>query len=143
TELIINAAGPFAPSISKMIDLELPIRPRRGLIFISERVKRIVTGNVLCAQYIAAKHLSNGDGPPPPPYGIGLALGQTKSGNLLIGSSREFKGFDKRVEPELITAIANHASRIVPGLNNARIIRTMVGFRPVTDDGLPIIDKAP
>ena len=73
TELIVNAAGPFAPSIAKMVGITLPIQPRRGVILISEKIKPIVHGNILCAQYIAAKHLADGDEKNDPPFGIGLS----------------------------------------------------------------------
>lgn len=140
TPLVINAAGPFATEVASMVNVTLPIKPRRGIILISERTRPIVTGNVLCSQYIATKHAANGeDGIPP----IGLSLGQTKSGNLLIGGSREFVGFNKKVEPRLFQAIAEHAARIAPSIKNVRLIRTMIGFRPYTGDGLPIIDYAP
>lgn len=142
TELVINAAGPFAPKIAKMVGIGLTIMPRRGVILISEKVKPMIRGNILCSQYIAAKHLTNRDGNDVPPFGIGLSLGQTDSGNLLIGGSREFVGFNKSVEPEVLSAIAAHASRIAPSLNTVRIIRSMVGFRPFTRDGLPIIDES-
>lgn len=141
TELVVNAAGPFASKIAEMGGIGLTIMPRRGVILISEKVKPIIHGNILCSQYIAAKHLEGSD-TNNPPYGIGLSLGQTESGNLLIGGSREFKGFDKAVEPEVLSAIAAHASRIAPALKQTRIIRTMVGFRPFTGDGLPIIDES-
>ena len=140
TELVINAAGPFAPKIAEMVGTGLPIIPRRGVILISEKVKSMVHGNILCSQYIATKHLSNNVDAPS--YGIGLSLGQTESGNLLIGGSREFRGYDKVVEPDVLSAIAKHACRIVPSLNFIRIIRTMTGFRPFTTDGLPIISEA-
>ncbi|MBP2079259.1 NAD(P)/FAD-dependent oxidoreductase [Oceanobacillus polygoni] len=141
TELVINAAGPFAPKIAEMVGVGLPIIPRRGVILISEKVKPMVHGNILCSQYIATKHLSNNTDAPS--YGIGLSLGQTESGNVLIGGSREFKGYDKAVEPEVLTAIAMHARRIAPFLDSIRIIRTMAGFRPFTSDGLPIISETP
>ncbi len=141
TELVVNAAGPFASKIAEMAGIGLTIMPRRGVILISEKVKPLIHGNILCSQYIAAKHLEERD-PNDPPYGIGLSLGQTESGNLLIGGSREFKGFDKAVGPEVLSAIAAHASRIAPALKQTRIIRTMVGFRPFTGDGLPIIDES-
>ncbi|MEC5425226.1 FAD-dependent oxidoreductase [Virgibacillus sp. C22-A2] len=142
TELVINAAGPFASKIANMAGVDLTIRPRRGVILISERVKQIVNGSILCSQYIAAKHLTNRNDKKEPPFGIGLSLGQTESGNLLIGGSREFKGFDKSVELSILSAIASHASRIVPSLNSIQIIRSMVGFRPFTSDGLPIVDES-
>lgn len=141
TELVINAAGPFAPSIAQMVGVDLPIQPRRGVILISEKIKPVVHGNILCSQYIAAKHLTTeNEGPP---FGIGLSLGQTDSGNLLIGGSREFVGFNKYADSEVLTAIAAHASQIVPSLQSVRIIRSMVGFRPFTGDGLPIVDETP
>jgi len=143
TELVINAAGPFAPSIARMVGIDLPIQPRRGVILISEKINPVVRGNILCSQYIAAKHLTTNTEDNVPPFGIGLSLGQTESGNLLIGGSREFVGFDKSAQPEVLSAIAAHASSIVPSLNSVRIIRSMVGFRPYTGDGLPIIDFAP
>lgn len=141
TELVINAAGPFSPKIAEMAGIGLDIMPRRGVILISEKVNPMIKGNILCSQYIAAKHLE-GSNENDSPYGIGLSLGQTDSGNLLIGGSREFKGFLKSVDPEVLFAIATHASRIAPALKNIRIIRSMVGFRPFTSDGLPVIDES-
>mgnify|MGYP001477241368 CR=1 FL=1 len=145
TEIVINAAGPFAPAIGEMAGVSIPIKPRRGMILISEKTPPLVNGSVLCSQYILAKHLSlaNGGAKESNPYGIGLSLGQTNAGNLLIGGSREFKGFDSSFDPDLATAIASHAIRIVPALARLRIIRAMIGFRPYTGDGLPIIAEAP
>lgn len=143
TEFVINAAGPFAPNIAKMVGIDLSIKPRRGVILISEKVKPVIYGNILCSQYIAAKHLTDTEAQNIPPFGIGLALGQMESGNLLIGGSREFTNFNKTAKPEVLSAIAAHASRIVPSLARVRIIRSMVGFRPFTGDGLPVIDESP
>lgn len=143
TETVINAAGPFASEIGKLTDTEVPIKPRRGVILITEKIAPFLIGNVLCAQYITAKHLQKDGVPSDNPFGIGLSLGQTESGNLLIGGSREFQGFDRNLQPEILSAIASHASRIFPALGKIRIIRSMVGFRPYTGDGLPIIDEAP
>ncbi|EZH66499.1 hypothetical protein DH09_11265 [Bacillaceae bacterium JMAK1] len=138
TETVINACGPFASSIARFSGVPMNIKPRRGVILISEKVDPIVNGSLLDAQYIAAKHLSGQQ----PEYGIGLSLGQTDSGNLLIGGSREFVGFNKHVHSDVLHAIAYHACKVVPALTNIRIIRSMVGFRPFTGDGLPIIDRS-
>ncbi|MFC4559852.1 NAD(P)/FAD-dependent oxidoreductase [Virgibacillus kekensis] len=141
TDLVINAAGPFAPSIAEMVGTTLTIIPRRGVILITERIPRTINGNILCSQYIATKHLTDRSNDNTPPYGIGLSLGQTATGNLLIGGSREFKGFDREVGPDVVAAIAAHACRIAPSLKSVRVIRTMTGFRPFTPDGLPVIDE--
>ncbi|WP_158591713.1 NAD(P)/FAD-dependent oxidoreductase [Oceanobacillus halophilus] len=142
TELVINAAGPFAGEIAEMVGVPLTIIPRRGVILISEKVPPMIHGNILCSQYIAAKHQSEEYGKAPP-FGIGLSLGQTDSGNLLIGGSREFTGYNKEINPELLASIASHAIRMVPSLGNVQIIRSMIGFRPFTGNGLPIIDEVP
>ena len=141
TRLVINAAGPFAGEIADMVDLKLPIKPRRGVILITEKLAPFLKGSMLCSQYILTKHLSGTEAPPP--YGIGLSLGQTESGNLLIGGSREFVGFDTDVKAAVPKAIAQYAASIVPVIKNVKVIRMMCGFRPFTGDGLPIIDKAP
>lgn len=140
TDLVIHAAGPFANELMEPLDVSLPIKPRRGVILITEKSAPLVRGSMLCSQYIMAKHLT-GDNTSAPPYGIGMSLGQTESGNLLIGGSREFVGFDRDVKTDIMTEIARHATRIVPALKNRRLIRTMTGFRPYTGDGLPIIDR--
>src|SRR5699024_594238 len=141
TNLVINAAGPFASNIAEMVGVRLPIEPRRGAILITERVEPILNGSMFSSRYIAAKHVV-GDHEMPA-YGVGLSLGQTESGNILIGGAREFVGFDKTIPMKVVEAIAEHAQKIAPSLGDVKIIRTMAGFRPFTGDGLPIIDETP
>lgn len=143
TGLVVNAAGPFAAHVGQLANVHVPVQPRRGTILISEAVPRVVRGCLLDAQYIASKHLGSVQDATSPPHGVGLSLGQTASGNLLIGGSREFAGFDKKPSLSVISTIARHAARIAPQLASIRIIRSMTGFRPYTGDGLPIIDWAP
>lgn len=141
TRCVINAAGPFAGRIGDRAGIATPVVPRRGSILISDAQPPLIRGNLLCAQYVAAKHLADMPGAEAaPPYGIGLSLGQTESGTLLIGGSREFSGFDKRTPRNVLVQIAKHAARIVPDLGQVRILRAMTGFRPYTGDGLPIIE---
>lgn len=139
-DVVINAAGPWAGVVAERAGIGTPIRPRRGTILITEPVPPLLNGILLCAQYVAAKHLYAVSGEAPP-YGVGLSLGQSAAGNLLIGGSREFADFDREVPGELITTIARHATRIVPGLAGTRLLRAMTGFRPSTGDGLPIIEQ--
>ena len=64
--------------------------------------------------------------------------GVAASGGLLIGSTREFAGFDRSTTLAGIEAVARHARRIMPALATVNIIRTFAGLRPYTPDGLPI-----
>ena len=58
---------------------------------------------------------------PEQPQSAGLSLGQTRSGTLLIGGSREFAGYDITPNVKLAKDIANVAVRILPVLKNTHI----------------------
>ncbi|HIE30567.1 TPA: FAD-binding oxidoreductase, partial [Candidatus Poribacteria bacterium] len=54
-EMVINAAGVYAPFIGKMVGVEIPIIPRRGQILVTEPLPPLINCIMLCACYIAAK----------------------------------------------------------------------------------------
>lgn len=142
---VILAAGPHTPAIARQAGCDLPIRPRRGQLIVTEPLPPVVRGNINCARYIASKlnpALLEADDPAAR-MGIGLSLGQTDAGNLLIGGSREFVGFDRSTVPGVIQAILQHAMRMFPALGGVRAIRTLAGLRPYTPDSLPIIGHDP
>ena len=72
-----------------------------------------------------------------------MALEQTSEGGLLIGSTREFVGFDKRVTEIGFRTVTSHAARIVPALKKIRAIRTFAGLRPYTPDGKAFMGAVP
>ncbi|MFZ5754736.1 MAG: NAD(P)/FAD-dependent oxidoreductase, partial [Bacillota bacterium] len=140
--VVINAAGAWAPQIGSMVGLDIPIKPRRGQIIITEPVPPYVTGDVLSAQYIVAKYnpdLIKNSESRAIQLGVGLALSQTEKGNILIGATREFVGYDVKTTREGIKEILKNATRLVPGLKEINFIRTMGGLRPYTPDGLPLL----
>ena len=73
--------------------------------------------------------------------GVGFAVEQTANGNILIGSTREFVGFDKHTTYEGIRTIASNIVRVIPKIENLHMIRAFAGLRPHTPDGLPILGK--
>jgi len=137
TDIVINAAGIYAPEIGRMVSLDIPIKPRRGQLLVTESVPRILNGVLISAKYIAAKFnpsLAETEGE-------GISIEQTVSGNILIGSTREFVDFNKNITPEGINSIAKHIIILFPQLKEINIIRTFAGLRPYTPDGLPILGK--
>lgn len=145
-DIVLLAAGAWTPALGQMAGINIPIVPRKGQILVSEPLPPMIRGNVLSGSYIASKHnpdLAKNDGSIARKLGIGLSLGQTKNGNLLIGGSREFAGYDRGTTAEAVRAIAENAVRLFPALKNVRIIRTYAGLRPYTPDGLPILGPAP
>lgn len=137
TKRVVNAAGVYAPEIGKMVDLHIPITPRRGQLLVTEALPPFLNRCLLSAGYIAAKYdpgLAEGET-------IGISIEQTGNGNLLLGSTREFVGFDKRTTPDAMKRIAVETTRIIPRLKDAHIIRAFAGLRPFTTDGLPILGE--
>ena len=136
------AAGAWSPLVAEKLGLKIPIKPRRGQIVITEPIAPYVRGNLLSGQYIVAKYhpeiLANAEDPAVR-LGVGLSLTQTAKGEVLIGATREFAGYDLRNTREAIREILKNASRLVPGLTDLHIIRVMAGLRPYTPDGLPLV----
>jgi sarcosine oxidase subunit beta len=137
TDTIVNATGADAEGIGALVDLNIPIKPRRGQILVTEAAPQFLGRGLLSAGYIAAKFDPN----LAKTHGVGISMDQTSSGNLLLGSTREFVGFDKRTTYEGITNILRNTSKIIPRLKNMHIIRSFAGLRPYTPDGLPILGK--
>jgi sarcosine oxidase subunit beta len=139
TKRVVNAAGVHAPEIGRMVGVEIPIRPRRGQIVVTEAYAPLLQRGLLSAKYIAAKYnpalAETGD--------LGISIEQTKSGGFLLGSTREFVGFDRRTTWSAMQRIAVQTSRILPALRDFRVIRTFAGLRPSTPDGLPILGPVP
>lgn len=133
-DLVVNAAGVFAAEIAGMVDVHLPITPRRGQLVVTEPVPPMLPHCLLSARYIAAKY-----NPALAKDGQGISMEQTENGNLLLGSTREFVGFDRNTTPEAIGNIVRQTTRIIPDLAKVQAIRTFAGLRPYTPDGLPIL----
>ena len=74
-------------------------------------------------------------------YGIALVFEPTESQNFLIGSSREFKGYDKKVSSKVNRLIAQRAIHFYPKLKDMNLIRTYCGLRPFTEEHLPIVGE--
>lgn len=134
-DVVVNAAGVRAPDIGKMADLEIPIKPRRGQLVVTQACRPMLSHCVISAKYIAVKFnpdlaSENGEG---------VSMDQTANGNFLLGATREFVGFDNRTTMAGLKQITTHATRMIPDLKQVGILRTFAGLRPFTPDGLPIL----
>jgi D-amino-acid dehydrogenase len=58
---------------------------------------------------------------------------------VVLGATREDAGFDDRVTAGGLGGLLAAAAGLAPGLADATVVRTRVGFRPVTPDGLPLL----
>ena len=74
-------------------------------------------------------------------YGIALVHEATESQNFLLGSSREFTGFDTKVDHKIIRLIARRAIEYFPQMKDMNVIRSYAGLRPWTPDHLPVLSE--
>lgn len=133
--IVVNAAGVLAPQIKTIVPLDIPIKPRRGQILVTEAVDPLAKCCMLSAGYIAAKF----DPAAARRSGTGVSIDQTAKGNLLIGSTREFVGYNRQTTLDGLVQIAHRARQIIPSLQGLKVIRSFAGLRPYTPDGLPIL----
>ncbi|HDR7686970.1 NAD(P)/FAD-dependent oxidoreductase [Bacillus toyonensis] len=139
---VVNAAGVWAPKIGQMLDVNIPIEPRKGHIIVASRQQHVGCRKVMEFGYLISKFggkrkvdaLTE-------KYGVALVFEPTESQNFLIGSSREFVGFQTRINNEVIKCIANRAIRFYPKMADMMVIRSYAGLRPWTEDHLPIISR--
>lgn len=139
---VINAAGIWAPSIGEMIGISIPIVPRKGHIIVSSRAVPVGMRKVMEFSYLMSKFGGERKvDAETEKYGVALVFEPTYSQNFLIGSSRQFVGFDTKVDMDVMHCVARRAVRFYPGLADMNFIRAYAGLRPWTADHLPIISE--
>lgn len=143
TKKIVNCAGVWAPDIGKMVGIDIPIQPRKGMNLISEKTERIVWHKILEFGYMMSKfediNFKRNVSPLVEEYNVAFNIEYTESDNILLGGYRGFRGFDIRSEVEAMKAIAERGMRFFPILKNINCIRSYAGVRPYVYDHLPIV----
>jgi len=146
TNFIINAAGAWAGEIGKMLNLNIPIRPRRGQIIVTEPVplnkrwRYILDADYLTTAFNLEAVKKSKDARIK--LGVAGSYIQENTGNWTIGSSRDFAGYDNGVTIQTIRYLAKRVIKFMPKLKDVSCIRTFAGLRPFCYiDGLPIISK--
>jgi glycine oxidase len=64
-------------------------------------------------------------------------------GRVLVGSTEEHAGFDKRTTAAAIRDLLDFAAGLVPALAAAHLERAWAGLRPGSPDGLPFLGPVP
>ena len=114
---VVLGAGLGNKALGAMVGLNVPVRPLRGQIIVTERLQPVL----------------------PMPT---LMIRQTVEGTIMIGESREEAGFDDATSPEIIRTLAERAVKTFPFLRNVRIVRTWGALRVMAPDGLPVYEQS-
>jgi sarcosine oxidase subunit beta len=142
----VIAAGIWAPALGQRIGLDIPIFPRRGQIIVTERVPKLV--NRLRVRefgvYEQLRDLGEEATQAENVYvrrGVAWNMIRTEHDNYLIGTSRDFAGWDNRTTADVVSAMAQRAIRFIPRLREVSCVRTYAGLRQYTADLEPIMGK--
>jgi glycine oxidase len=112
--IVVNCAGAWA---GQFTPVPLPTRP--------------VKGQMLCVvDGPALRHVIRS---------ADVYIVPRSDGRILIGSTVEEAGFDKRTAPNAILRLHRSAIDLVPTLTQARILEDWAGLRPGSPDNLPIL----
>ncbi|TXK85950.1 FAD-binding oxidoreductase [Paenibacillus sp. N3.4] len=137
---VVNAAGVWAPTIGRLVGIEIPIVPRKGHLIVASRQMPVMVRNVMEFGYLLSKFGGKRKvDQETEKYGVAMVLEPTESQNFLVGSSRQFVNFNTKVDLDVVRCIARRAIRFYPKLADMTIIRTYAGLRPWTEDHLPIV----
>jgi sarcosine oxidase subunit beta len=145
TRRLVVAAGAWSRAVGCLAGLrKVPVWPLKGHVLVIEPapglLRRYSTETGYEAGVAAIRQSAMGEaGPEPGPPQVAAVLQPLPSGQMLVGSSREFAGFDREVSRERLAQIAGRACRLVPSLARHRVIRTYAGLRPWSPDGHPLI----
>lgn len=134
---VVCAAGVWSSSITELLGIGLPIRPRKGHILVTARVPGVIHHPMLEGAYSATVASAGGD------LQVAMVADSTAAGTLLLGSSRQFVGYDLDASPAVMRAVAARAVRFLPCLAGVSVVRCYTGLRPWSPDHLPLIGPVP
>jgi glycine oxidase len=122
----VVAAGSWSKAIAARMNLNLAVKPMRGQIVLLYTARPIIQRIVEWNIEIGHRYLLPRD-----------------DGRLLVGTTMEDVGFDRRNTAEAIAGILQFATRLAPALSSATVERSWCGFRPASVDGLPYLGAVP
>ncbi|MGO4689889.1 NAD(P)/FAD-dependent oxidoreductase [Glaciibacter sp. 2TAF33] len=134
---VLVAAGPWSGEVAALFGVHLPVRPRRGELLVTSRMRHRIFHKVYDADYVGAV------GSDDSALQTSSVIESTAGGTVLIGSSRQQVGFDSRLQVAALSEIAAKAIRLFPFLAGAAVMRSYGGFRPFMPDHLPVIGEDP
>ncbi|HEY1463903.1 MAG TPA: FAD-dependent oxidoreductase [Terriglobales bacterium] len=125
---VVNATGANAPDFTP----EVEIKKRKGHLIITDRYPGFVSHQLVELGYLKSAHSTTEDS-------VAFNVQPRKTGQILIGSSRQYGAEHKDVDNHILARMIQRAAEYMPGLGALLAIRVWTGFRAATPDKLPLI----
>jgi glycine/D-amino acid oxidase-like deaminating enzyme len=129
-DVIVNAAGVHSPVLTP----GLRVVPRKGHLAITERYPGTIRHQLVELGYQHSAEKMDSES-------CAFNVQPRASGQVIIGASRELVGFDEQINTLLLDDMIDRAAHFLPALREMSLQRTWIGFRPASEDGLPIIGR--
>lgn len=115
---------------------ELALSAKKGQLVITDRYPRAVGHQLVELAYTQQTHAEAG-------ASVAFNVQPRPTGQILIGSSRQFDDLDSAIDTPLMARMLQRARTFLPTLGQMTAIRSWTGFRAATDDDLPLIGAWP
>lgn len=125
---IVNAAGAASPDLTPDIN----VKKRKGHLVITDRHPGFVRHQLVELGYLKSAHTVGTDS-------VAFNVQPRKTGQILIGSSRQYGADRKEVDYAVLSSMLQRAQKYMPALASTSAIRVWTGFRAATPDKLPLI----
>lgn len=126
--VVVNAAGSWSP----LLTAGLGVQERKGHLVITDRYPGFVNHQLVELGYLKSAHSLMSDS-------VAFNVQPRRTGQLLIGSSRQYGVAETRVDQPILDKMLERALEYMPGLGRLSALRTWTGFRAATPDKLPLI----
>jgi len=137
-DVVVLAAGIDSMAF---LGLDKVMIPRKGQLVVTDRAAfgyAVLPGPLMSASYLASKHT-----PTVLQSSVSLVIDPLRTGQFLLGSSRETGILDHQTDVRTVATILREAIDVYPPLARQRVIRTFAGIRATTEDGLPLVGRHP
>lgn len=131
-EQVVIAAGNGSSALLP----DLPLQPRKGQLVITERYAGLVRHQLIELGYAQSAHGSDSSS-------VAFNVQPRATGQLLIGSSRQYDDPSADIDWPLLRRMLNRAFEFLPGLRHLQAVRAWTGQRPATPDKLPLLGPVP
>jgi len=125
---VVNASGSWSPELTP----GLSVKKRKGHLVITDRYPNFLRHQLVELGYLKSAHSVTADS-------VAFNIQPRTTGQLLIGSSRQYEVDDSRVDGSTVTRMLARAMEYLPALGKLSALRAWTGFRAATPDKLPLI----